>query len=347
MPSEHKTRAVVITEFVNDFDEIKVSVVDRPPFRPDEYLIQVKAAGVNFVDTLYAKGKHQNNRSLVRPPFVLGLEFSGVILSAPAHSHFRPGERVFGGCTGSYSEVISLPASMPLHRIPAKWTFAEAAGIAATLPVSYGALLQAGLKPGQTVLVHAAAGGLGLMAVQVATAIGCRVIGTAGSPEKCAIAAKAGAQPCVNYTQEAAWWEHVLKLTDHKGADVVFDPVGLVDRSLKCIAHRGKILIVGFAGITDGMEQIAMNRLLLKHVSLIGYRYGESLRRYPDEEKVIWNGLQPFIERNAIQPAVYVTDYNGLEQVPRALKDMTNRKVWGKAVVTLNGKAADPSRARI
>ncbi|KAK1981623.1 zeta-crystallin [Colletotrichum cereale] len=317
MPSGHKSRAVVITEFVDDLNDIEVSEVDRPLPKLDEYLIQVKAAGVNFVDTLYAKGKHQNNRSLVRPPFVLGLEFSGVILSAPVHSHFRRGERVFGGCMGSYSEVISLPASAPLHRIPTDWTFAEAAGIAATLPVSYAALLRAGIKPGQSVLVHAAAGGLGLMAVQVATAIGCHVIGTAGSPEKCAVAEKAGARSCVNYTQEAAWWERVLELTGHKGADIVFDPVGLVDRSLKCIAHRGKILIVGFAGITDGMEHIAMNRILLKQASLVGY------------------------------PIVYEMEYNGLEQVPRALKDMTDRKVWGKAVVILNGNATGASRARI
>lgn len=168
--------------------------------------------------------------------------------------------------------MLSLPASTPLHRIPAGWTFSEAAGIAATLPVSYAALvLQAGIKTGQTILVHAAAGGLGIMAVQVAAALRCRVIGTAGSPEKCAVATSFGAQVCINYAEESAWWERVLALTDGKGADVVFDTVGLVDRSLKCIARRAKILIVGFAGIQDGMERIAMNRVLLKQASLIGY----------------------------------------------------------------------------
>lgn len=220
---------------------------------------------------MQAKGKHQNNQSLVRPPFILGLEFSGVIVSAPSDSGFRPGDRVFGGHTGSYSEFICLPRSDSLHHMPAKWTFPQAAGLAATLPVSFAALMQAGIKAGQTVLVHAAAGGLGTMAVQIAAALGCRVIGTAGSQAKCTVATRCGAHACVNYLEHTAWWEQVLELTDGKGADIVFDPVGLVDPSLKCIAHRGKVLVVGFAGIQDNMERVAMNRVLLEQVSLIGY----------------------------------------------------------------------------
>lgn len=220
---------------------------------------------------MQAKGKHQNNQSLVRPPFTLGLEFSGVIVSAPSDSGFRPGDRVFGGHTGSYSEFICLPRSDSLHHMPAIWTFPQAAGLAATLPVSFAALMQAGIKAGQTVLVHAAAGGLGTMAVQIAAALGCRVIGTAGSQAKCAVATQCGAHACVNYVEHTAWWEKVLELTDGKGADIVFDPVGLVDPSLKCIAHRGKVLVVGFAGIQNNMERVAMNRVLLKQVSLIGY----------------------------------------------------------------------------
>lgn len=166
--------------------------------------------------------------------------------------------------------MISLPSSVTLHRIPSTWSTQGAAGIAATLPVSYGALvLRAGLKPGQSVLVHAAAGGLGIMAVQVAAALGCRVIGTAGSAEKCAIAVKHGAAACIDYREQRDWWKQVLELTDGKGVDVVFDPVGLVDLSLKCVAHFGKLLVVGFAG--GDIERIAMNRVLLKQVSLIGY----------------------------------------------------------------------------
>ncbi|KAL0934694.1 NAD-binding rossmann-fold containing protein [Colletotrichum truncatum] len=341
-------KAIVMNDFVTDLNEIRVSEIDRPIAKPDDILVQVKAAGVNYVDTLYAKGKHQNNRSLVRPPFILGLEFSGVVLSAPPGSGWQAGDRVFGGCTGSYSEVISIPISTPLHRIPEKWTFTEAAGIAATLPVSYAALVnQAGIKSGQTVLIHAAAGGLGIMAVQVAVALGCRVIGTAGSSAKCAVATRFGAHVCLDYTQDSTWWERVLQLTDGKGADIVFDSVGLVEPSLKCIAHRGKLLIVGFAGLQDGMEMIAMNRILLKQVSLIGYRFGESARRYPEEHSAIWSGLWPLIEKGSVQPVVYESDYYGLGSVPRALTDMVERRIWGKAVINLGGLLTDSSHAKL
>lgn len=107
------------------------------------------------------------------------------------------------------------------------------------------------------------------MAVQIAAAMGCRVIGTAGSADKCAIAEKYGAAACVDYTKSVEWWKEVLELTGGRGVDVVFDPVGLVDLSLKCIAHFGKLLVVGFAG--GEIEKIAMNRVLLKQASLIGY----------------------------------------------------------------------------
>ena len=158
-----------------------------------------------------------------------------------------------------------------LHRVPTTWSAADAAGLGATLPVSYGALaLAGGLKAGETVLVHSAAGGLGIMAVQIAVAFGCRVVGTAGSEAKSEYVRSFGASECFDYTKDN-WWKRVLEFTDNKGVNVVFDPVGMVDLSLKCIAHRGRILIVGFVGREGQMEKIAMNRLLLKQVSLVGY----------------------------------------------------------------------------
>lgn len=155
--------------------------------------------------------------------------------------------------------------------MPKRWSVEAAAGLAATLPVSYAALVHAGrLAAGETVLVHAAAGGLGIMAVQIAAALGCRVIGTAGTDEKCAYVRQFGASACINYTA-ADWVDKINKETAGNGVDLVFDPVGLVDRSLKCIAHRGRVVVVGFAGTEGQIEKIAMNRILLKQVSLIGY----------------------------------------------------------------------------
>lgn len=119
-------------------------------------------------------------------------------------------------------------------------------------------------------LVHAAAGGLGLTAVQIAKAAGARVIATASSKEKLDVAERFGADECVNYTN-SEWWEDVMELTNGDGVDVVYDPVGLVDKSLKCLKHKGRILIIGFAGIEGNLEKIAMNRVLLKQAHLIGY----------------------------------------------------------------------------
>jgi NADPH:quinone reductase-like Zn-dependent oxidoreductase len=201
------------------------------------------------------------------------------------------------------------------------------------------------------------------MAVQIAAAMGCKVIGTAGSEEKCALATKHGAQECINYNVDKQWWKRVLELTDGNGAGVVFDPVGLVDLSLKCLAHRGRVLVVGFAGRGVEMENITMNRVLLKQASLIGYvsmlfqpftvevrfraiiairsniesmqRYGESLRRFPDEENRIWEGLHTLLADGKVKPVVFYGTYRGLESVPRALKDMEDRKIWGKASINL------------
>ncbi|KAI0859708.1 zeta-crystallin [Xylaria cubensis] len=359
-------KAIVIDHFVESYKEIRVSEIPIPEPRDDEILIQVKAAGVNFVDTLYARGKHQNNRRHIKPPFTLGLEFSGTVLSSPQNSPFPPGSHVFGSHSGCYAEYILIPSPSPtspspsspsspsssLHHIPKGWTFASAASIAATLPVSHGALLGTGnLRSGETVLIHAAAGGLGLAAVQVAKATGCKVIGTAGTDEKCNIAMRYGADACINYRTETAWWERVLEMTNDKGVDIVFDTVGLVNLSLKCLSHRGRILVVGFAGREGGrdMEDVKMNRVLLKQAQILGYRYGETSRRYPEETKQIWRGVYQMIEGGAFKPTLFGKAYAGLESVPEALNDVASRKVWGKAVIQVDTSLGDepPVRGRL
>ena len=178
---------------------------------------------------------------------------------------------MFGSGLGSYAEQISAREAS-IRPLPPQWDFAAAAGLAATAPVSYGALVLRGeLKKGETVLIHAAAGGLGLMAVQIAKAVGAIVIATASTEEKLQVAKRYGADECVDYCNDPEWYKEVLRLTRGKGVDVVFDSVGLVDLSLKCLTHKGRILIVGFAGKEGNLERIAMNRILLKQARLIGY----------------------------------------------------------------------------
>lgn len=195
-------------------------------------------------------------------------------MAAPAGCPFQKGDKVFGDHAGSYAEIISIPNDQisSLQPVPEGWPVEAAAGLAATLPVSYDGLVSAGrLRAGETVLVHAAAGGLGVMACQIAAAKGCRVIATAGSDLKCRYARGYGASEVINYSTEKEWWKRVKELTGGKGVDLVFDPVGLVEPSLKCTASKGRILVIGFAGLDGKFEKIAMNQVLLKQVEIIGY----------------------------------------------------------------------------
>ncbi|KAB5566962.1 quinone oxidoreductase [Coniochaeta sp. 2T2.1] len=346
-------KSIVVTEFVKDLSLLHVTThpSPTPPLAVNCVTIAIKSAALNYVDILYSRGQHQNNTSLVKPPFTLGLEFSGVVTSSPPFCPWPPGTAVFGESLGSFSTHLVLPFGpelfSSLHKVPPGWTWGQAASIPATMTVAYGALVLRGeLKEGETVLVHGAAGGLGVMAVQIALAKGAgRVYATARGARKGEVVKGLerlreeykGRVKVFDTAKEGKWWETILQETGGKGVDVVFDGVGMVDQSLKSLAHRGRVLVVGFAGRDAGsMEAVKMNRVLLKQAVLIGYRYGESSRRYPGEKEQIWRELWPLIEEGKIRPVVYDEVYKGLESVPRALKDLEERKVWGKAVVTVD-----------
>ncbi|KUJ18732.1 zeta-crystallin [Mollisia scopiformis] len=313
--------------------------VHKTLLQPTLFTLNILPIRSQQLTTHQARGKHQNNLTLTKPPFILGLEFSGTVLSSPPSSPFRPGDLVLGNAQGSFASHISVPPSS-LHHIPPTFSLLSAAGLAATAPVSYRALVLRGkLKKGETVLVHAAAGALGLMAVQIATAVGCRVIATAGSKEKVDVAKRFGADEGLDYVEDGdEWWERVLELTGREGVDVVYDPVGLVDKSLKCLKQRGRILIIGFAGTEGNIEKIAMNRVLLRQAQVIGYRFGMTDRIDPAETAKIWDGLNEMCEQGLLRPTVYEKEeYVGLESVVPAMKDLASRKVWGKAVIRLDG----------
>jgi NADPH:quinone reductase-like Zn-dependent oxidoreductase len=264
-------KAIHITSFVKDNSELIVRDIPAPVLKQDQVLVNITHSALNHVDLLYARGKHQNNHSgLVSPPFTLGLEFSGTIASAPHGSGLKQGDEVWGGGLGGFAEQIAVPVTA-VQRIPEGWSLHDAAGLAATAPVSYGALVKcAGIKPGQTLLVHAAAGGLGVVAVQIAHALGVKVIGTVGSEDKAQAVRKLGAMAVVRYDKDD-WEKEVMKITNGIGVDSVYDTVGLVLKSIRCLKFGGNIVIAGFAGREGVMETLAMNRVLLKNVKLLGY----------------------------------------------------------------------------
>lgn len=344
---------------------------DRPPCKEPLLHILVTHTAINHVDLLYAHGVHQNNKSgLHAPPFTLGLEFAGLVIDVwlPQHIQstacrkFRPGDRVWGGTNGSHAEEVIVPASA-VHNLPGpEWSLSDVAALgAATFPVSYGALrMIADIKPGETVLVHAAAGGLGVYAVQIARAMNCNVVGTVGSDTKTKLVESLlrdsdgvmrKGEGVVRYDQEG--WEkkvvEICKQVGKDGVDVVIDTVGLVTRSIRCTTFNGRIVVVGFAARTgtgrdkiQELETVAVNRLLLKQIKLLGYRYGESGRKMPAASRYMWTEISTLLrndKKQTIRPVVF-KQYHGLDQVPVAMEALSNREVWGKAVVEVRDEQA-------
>ena len=202
-------------------------------------------------------GKYQNQPPF---PFTLGAEFAGTVISTPPSSGYVLGDRVFGSCQGAYAEKAIGEVRM-LHRIPKGWSFRDAAGLSITAPTSYAALvLRAKIQSGEICLIHAAAGGVSLTAVQIAKAYGAIVIATC-SPGKFEVAKRFGADYCVDYTRKG-WIDEVkgiCKSLKRGGVDVVYDSVGKVEESLRVVGWGARILVIGFAG--GKIEKVTMNRV--------------------------------------------------------------------------------------
>lgn len=254
----------------------------------------------------------------------------------------KPGSRVFGSGLGAYAEEICVPEEAVRH-VPDQWTNAEACAVGASGAVSYGALLGvAKLKAGETVLVLGASGGLGVMAIQIAKAVGARVIAVVGDEEKAAVVRDIGADEIIDYHNDQ-WEDRVKELTkDGEGVDVVYDGIGAVESGVKCLRYRGRFVIVGFAARNGNIEKIRANRILLKSIAVHGYRFGEDGRRDPHMTKDIWHGFSRLVDAGGIRPVVYKENYYGLEAVGRALEDVKARKPWGRTVVRIgeSGKIA-------
>ncbi|KAF8268477.1 NAD-P-binding protein [Lactarius quietus] len=292
----------------------------------DELLINVYSAGLNFFDILQAQGKYQTQPPR---PFVLGAEFAGTVAVAPVGSSFKPGDRVFGYTQGAYGEQV---IAKPVHVLPLPdaLSFDQGAGLFATYPTSYEALVGRGkLRAGEWLLVLAAAGGVGMAAIQIGKALGARVIACA-SPSKLDVTRTAGgADFTVDYTKDG-WQKEVLKITGGHGVDLVYDPVGRIKESLKCITWSGRALVVGFAG--GAIEKLPLNLVLLKNVSIIGIFWGSYITHNPERVAEAWRELLELFASGRLKPVVYSGKYT-LETLTQALRDLEDRKTWGKAVV--------------
>jgi NADPH2:quinone reductase len=307
-----------------------LTLEDVPPLAPGpgQVLIDVRATGVNYADAIMVAGQYQT-----KPPFPFspGLETAGVVTACgPGITRYRPGDRVmamlaFGGLAeqalADEVETFGIPAAMPFD-------------VAGAFPVAYvsshvAIRWQGRLEPGETMLVLGAAGGVGLTAVEIGKAMGARVIAAASTADKLAVARDHGADALVNYGAENLT-ERVMALTDGKGADVCFDPVGgdLFDAALSSLGWGGRILLIGFVG---GIPKIPANRLLVKHRSALG----SSLRYFrwhaPDKLARSVAELIAWYEAGRLRPLV--SHRLPLERSVDALRLLTERKVVGKVVV--------------
>ncbi|KAH8679898.1 hypothetical protein BGZ60DRAFT_369194 [Tricladium varicosporioides] len=328
-------RGIQIKQYVKGPNELTVSDLPDPIPAKDQYLIGIHASATNFFDLLQIAGKYQHQPPL---PWISGSEFAGVILSVPSSlpnnrkPKFAVGDKVFGASQGGYATKVAAKEEV-LKPVPKGWSFFEAAGLFVTAPTSYGALVtRAGVKEGDYVLVHAAAGGVGLAAVQIAKAFGAIVIATAGTPHKLEVAKSFGADYAIDYTNPA-WPDLVKKLTPKgRGVDIVYDPVGMIDKSTKCIRWNGRLLVVGFAA--GSIEKVAMNKVLLKNISIVGIHWGAYTLNEPEAIEPVWQGIFKLIEEGKFRGTVFTDkEFVGLESVPEALKALGSRGTWGKVVV--------------
>lgn len=293
--------------------------------------VRVRAAGLNFADLLMLRGQYQEQPAL---PFVPGLEVAGEIERIGAGvGGLRVGQRVLailghGGLAERAVAVASDVVPLPDHVDDV-----TAAGFAIAYGTAYGALRwRADLHAGETLLVHGAAGGVGLTAVEVGKAMGAVVIATARGADRLAIATEHGADHALD-SESPDLRERIRALTDGRGVDVVFDPVGgsMFDLSLRTVAWEGRIVLVGFA--SGKVPQIPANILLVKNVAALGFYWGSYRKHDPERLRESFAELFRWHEEGRIRPLV--STRLPLEQAPQALQLLADRRSTGKVVVTL------------
>ena len=322
-------RALVVEELAPDYAGCVLKELPTPDPGLGEVLVEVRAAAVNFPDLLQTRGEYQHKPPL---PFIPGLEMAGVVAKlGEGVDRFRVGDAVVGGARiGGFSD-LALTFAQGLRPKPEAFSFAEAAGFGAAYLTAYVSLVRrAEVEPGEWVLVHGAAGGVGLACVDLAKVLGCRVIAASASDAKLAVIAEEYAPDAlVNVT--GGFRERVKEITGGRGADVVYDPVGgdVFDESVRCIAFNGRLLVVGF---TSGrIPTISVNMPLIKGFSVMGVRAGEYGRQFPERGRENSAAIWKLASEGRLKPRVH--RIYALDDWRAAFDSLANRTVVGKAVI--------------
>ena len=312
-------------------ESLSLEDIEEPVIGEDDVLVEVRAAALNFPDVLMIEGKYQSQPPF---PFIPGGEFAGIVTETGSKVRlFAPGQGVFGGSGhGAFVERLSMPAQR-LRRIPTGMSFEQAAGISTTYGTSYHALKQrAALQAGESLLVLGAAGGVGLAAVELGKAMGAHVIAAASTDEKLAVARRAGADELINYS-DGELKERVKALTKGRGVDVIYDPVGgdLFDQCMRCIAWKGRVLVVGFTG--GPIPKVPINLILLKGCQVVGVFYGSFAAREHALNEQNFQEILALFESGKINPLV--GRIYPLADYAAALRCLSGRSAIGKVVLRI------------
>ena len=326
-------KAFVCTEF-GPVDNCGVQEIDPKPMEKDHVLIEVKSASLNFPDALMVEGRYQVKPSL---PFSPGMDLAGIVKQVGEEvTHVSAGDRViaFSGvgafaemCLASREKVVPMPDGM---------SFDAAAAYGITYATAIHAFQDCGrLKPNETALVLGAAGGVGLASIEVAKAMGARVIAAASTDEKLALARKLGADMTINYSNENLR-ARTLELTDGKGVDVICDPVGgdYTMDAFRAAAWGGRLLVIGFAA--GDIPKIPLNYALLSEREIVGVFWGAWAARDREGQRRNMETMARWFSEGKINPVIDSTV--SLSQIPEAMKRLTNRKVKGKVVVKIQNE---------
>jgi NADPH2:quinone reductase len=331
-------KAVQIVDESGPDTALKLVDVPEPepshPFTPGSgVLVDVRAAGVSFPELLQSRGQYQFKPPL---PFVPGSEVGGVVRSAPEDAAVKAGDRVAAFCMlGGFAEVVAAPAYFTF-KLPDELSYEQGASLVLNYHTAYFALkLRGRLSPGETVLVHGAAGGVGSAAIQVGRALGARVIAVVSSDRKEDAAARLGADVCVR--AGSGWLGRVLEASPG-GVDAIFDPVAGVtfDDSVRALAPEGRLVIIGFAG-GGSIPTLAMNRVLFRNIDVVGAGWGAFLERHPEIRPETHDDLLRMVAGGFIAPLVGAE--LPLERAAEALRLIGDREAVGKVVLTVREEA--------
>jgi NADPH:quinone reductase len=321
-------KAVVCRE-LGPPERLRLETFASAVLKPGELRVAIHAAGINFPDILMVAGEYQLKPEL---PFTPGVEAAGEVIEVNGADATAVGDRVIVKMRyGAYADEAVVTPSQTI-RLPSTFDYAEGATFLAAHGTAYHALVDRGqLRPGEVLLVHGAGGGVGLAAVEMGKMLGATVIAAASTEEKLAVAQEKGADHLVLYPREP-FRDAVKRITEGRGVDVVFDPVGgeIFENSVRCIAWGARVLVIGFTG---GIGLARTNLLLIKGASVLGVRAGEAVRRNPEAGAVRIRKLLEWAEAGKIRP--HISHRLPLEDFAQAMRLLIDRKAIGRVALVM------------